>query len=400
MNILFVTESFYPDGIGGIHTYVCELAKILTNMGHKVYIITPRFNKELSARGDIEGVKIFRYNSASKGALLFIRRPILSIFNSAILFRKLRKKYYFDVVNFHSALPAFGINFLCSKIKKVYTFHASMYQEVIIQSRRKKYTKFFPLVFLLVIIKFIENINLKFANKIIVLSNFNKKQLHELYNIRESKIRVIPGGVDSGEYKPTTNKKAIRNKLNLPQNKIIFFTARRLVSRMGLENLLHAFSKIKNVHTNIVLIIAGEGFLKDKMKRIILEKDLGNFVFLKGRVTNEQLKLYYQVSDLFILPTEELEGFGLVTLEALASGLPVIATPVGGTIEILNPFNESLLFKDSSSNSIAEGILRLLENRDQLEGLQDKCRNYVLNKYTWEKIGLQFESLLREIKEK
>jgi glycosyltransferase involved in cell wall biosynthesis len=70
--------------------------------------------------------------------------------------------------------------------------------------------------------------------------------------------------------------------------------------------------------------------------------------------------LYYQMADLFILPTTELEGFGLVTVEALASGLPVLGTPVGGTKEILTKLGSDYLFDDSTPQSIATGILKAL----------------------------------------
>jgi glycosyltransferase involved in cell wall biosynthesis len=395
MNILFVTESFYPDGIGGIHTYAYELAKALIDRKHMVCVIAPRFDKTLKKEENIDGIKIFRYNSISKGFLLYLRRPILSVVNSYLLFRKLRKKQFFNVINFHSALPAFAINLFVRNVKKIYTFHASMYQEVVIQSKKKKYSRFFPLFIILNVIKWMEKINLILADRIIVLSRFNERQLVDLYAINILKVKIIPGGVNTKEYKPASNRIEIRNKLNIPETKTVLFTARRLVSRMGLENLIYAMAKVKKKFENCILIIAGEGFLKSKLIDIALKEKLNDTIFLKGGISNEQLKLYYRASDLFVLPTKKLEGFGLVTLEALSSGLPVAATPIGGTVEILKPFDESLLFKGTSSYSIGQGIIDLLKKPDDLKALRGRCRDYAIQNFAWTKIALRYENYVK-----
>lgn len=95
---------------------------------------------------------------------------------------------------------------------------------------------------------------------------------------------------------------------------------------------------------------------------------------------------------MFVVPSQALEGFGLITVEALASGLPVMATPVGGNKEILQGFRPELLFKGSTSDDMAEGMIHMLSNRKLLPG-RDECRNHVLEKYTWQHVGDQVESV-------
>ncbi|MBJ8193526.1 glycosyltransferase, partial [Bacillus cereus] len=85
-----------------------------------------------------------------------------------------------------------------------------------------------------------------------------------------------------------------------------------------------------------------------------------------GYVSDEELPLYHQASNLFVVPTQALEGFGLITVEAMASGLPVLATPVGGNKEILRGFRPELLFKGTDSEAIAEGLLHVLDHRELL----------------------------------
>jgi glycosyltransferase involved in cell wall biosynthesis len=95
------------------------------------------------------------------------------------------------------------------------------------------------------------------------------------------------------------------------------------------------------------------------------------------------------VADIFILPTRELERFGLVTLEALACGVPVLGTPVGGTQEILGKFDSSFLFADTSPKSMAASILEkykiISETPQKWSEISQRCRQYVENNYSWEK---------------
>ena len=122
---------------------------------------------------------------------------------------------------------------------------------------------------------------------------------------------------------------------------------------MGLENLIVAFNELQKKAADIQLVIGGNGPLEDELMGLARSFGIEKKVHFTGFISEEQLPLYYQMADLFVLPTKELEGFGLVTLEAMASGLPVIGTPVGGTKEILTKFNTEFLFDDTTPESIA-----------------------------------------------
>lgn len=398
LNILIVTEAFYPDDAGGAHTYVYNLAKALIKRGHKIWVLTLRTRKDVPYEENIEGINLSRYDSTVSGPIVFVRRPLLSIINSYRLFNRLSNDIDFDLINFHSPLPAFGV-ILSSKgrnILKIYTFHSSVFQEVLIQSQKKKYALFFnPLLFY--IIKIIERICLNSCKKIVTLSEFNKGQLLKLYNIAPDKISVVAGGVDIEKFKPSVEKFSVRERLNLPKDKIIILTVRRLVARMGVENLIYAMRAVVKKGKSIFLIIAGEGFLHAELGRLIEDLKLKDHIKLLGFIADEQLVLYYQAADFFVLPTQSLEGFGLVTLEALSSGLPVLGTPVGGTIEILQKLDKDFLFKDTASEQIAGGILNFIKERNRWEEIGIKCRKYVMDNYSWDEIAKENEKLFMEI---
>ncbi|MDF1593530.1 MAG: glycosyltransferase [Desulfobacterales bacterium] len=145
-------------------------------------------------------------------------------------------------------------------------------------------------------------------------------------------------------FKPTDDTEKIRQALKLPDSKIILFTVRNLVARMGLENLIKAVQLVVRNAADIYLVIGGAGPLRDQLARMAEQLGVNDCIRFEGFIPEESLPNYYQMADMFILPTKELEGFGLVTLEAMASGVPVLGTPVGGTKEIISRFDSSFMF--------------------------------------------------------
>ena len=125
------------------------------------------------------------------------------------------------------------------------------------------------------------------------------------------------------------------------------------------------------------------------------------FIHFAGFIPEDQLPHYYQMADIFMLPTKELEGFGLVTLEAMASGLPVVGTPVGGTNEILGKFDSSFLFKGTDADSMAELIVNkyhLIKNYpERWQEISHRCRKFVESNYSWEKNIESFENSIVQI---
>ena len=105
-------------------------------------------------------------------------------------------------------------------------------------------------------------------------------------------------------------------------------------------------------------------------------------------VPDEQLPLLYRASDLSIVPTQTLEGFGLVTLESLAAGTPVLVTPVGGLPEAVNGLAEGLVLADASAGEIAGGLIGALGGTYPLPSAQE-CRTYVRQNFDWTRIATE-----------
>ena len=137
------------------------------------------------------------------------------------------------------------------------------------------------------------------------------------------------------------------------------------------------------------------------LEALIIRLDLQDEVKMAGFIAADQLPRYYGAADFFILPTRHLEGFGLVTVESMACGTPVLGTPVGGTIEILSNFNSRFLFQDSSPEAIAKGIESAIDHYSGVDNRYDQlrveCREHALRNYTWQRHTNQLLSIINDI---
>ena len=389
MNILVVADVSASKVIGGAERVLYEQTTRLRNKGHKVHILTRKTPDHKTNHEKISGVKEWRYECNYKSQLLFLKSNII---NGKLFFEKLHNKYLFDCINFHQPFTAFGVlqSSISKNIAKFYTCHSLSYEEYISRNSWKKFLFSRQYNYLQVRMrKWIEKKNLNESDKIVVLSQFTKKKLSDIYRIPSNKISIIHGGVDLDRFKLLKNGNSKRKNLGIPENKIIIFTVRNLVKRMGLENLILAFKQIINIAPDIELIIGGDGPLKTHL--IALTKSLGleKKIHFTGFIQDDQLPSYYQCSDLFVLPTIELEGFGLVTLEALASGLPVLGTPVGGTKEILSRFNPGFLFENTRPESIANKVIEtckiIKENERKWKEISYQCCDFIKQNYSWKR---------------
>lgn len=388
MNILFVSDVSISEVLGGAERVLYEQSTRLTERGHNVHVLTRMLPSHNSAQEVIQGVSEWRYAVDQSNELSFFYSSTL---NCKKLFESIKKDFLFDCINFHQPFSSFGVikSPSSQNMKKVYTCHSLSFEEY--QSRNKKPQGLIKnALYWLNILgrKSIEKKVLNSSDKIIVLSRYTQEKLWNAYRVPPHKVFVIPGGVDLERFHPTNNRMAIRRRLGIPEKKMILLSVRNLVPRMGLENLIRAMQDIVKIIPDTLLIIGGNGPLKDDLVKSIHEMGIEDHIKFAGFISEEDLPDYYRATDVFILPTLELEGFGLVTLEALASGTPTLGTPVGGTKEILGKLDSKYLFRDTEPESIAELIIETcLQFKDNLslwQSVSSQCRAFVEAHYSWE----------------
>ena len=401
MRILFVTDVSLSAVIGGAERVLSEEATRLVKRGHSVYILTRRLPHHETTTERIDNAEELRYRFREKPFHFFLKSIFVDCRRTFISLQKYSSP---QVINCHQPFSAAGVlsSGAVHGIPLIYTCLSFSFEEYASRARSPiGMREWLSSRFQLIGRKLVEQWVLKKSNHIIVLSDFTREKLFEVYGIEEEKISIIPGGVDLERFRPSRDKARIRTRLNLPQDKFILFTVRNLVPRMGLENLISAFEIVQNGRPDLLLVIGGEGPLETGLKEQVRRCGVEDFVRFVGYIPDEELPSYYQMADLFILPTTELEGFGLVTVEALASGLPVLATPVGGTREILAKLGSDYLFDDSTPQSIATGILKALNdwatNQAAYQNVSQTCRKVAEQHYSWDNHVSKLEELFHSM---
>jgi glycosyltransferase involved in cell wall biosynthesis len=238
------------------------------------------------------------------------------------------------------------------------------------------------------------------ADGVVVLSEYTRRHIEtDFPSVDLGKVRIIPSGVDTERFRPAEDREAVRRALGIDPNAIRLVTTRKLAPRMGLENLVRAMPAVLEAAAardlTLGLTICGSGALEPVLTALINDLGIAESVRLAGRVSDDDLVRQYQAADLFVLPTVAMEGFGISTVEALSTNLPVIGTPAGATPEILAPIDARLLTDDTSTEAIARGIVAWLAWRDEDAGAT-RYRDAVLSRYTWESVADRVEEYYRE----
>ncbi len=233
------------------------------------------------------------------------------------------------------------------------------------------------------------------ASRCIVLSRSFGDVLHQDYGVPQERIHWVPGGVDASKYDTGLTLREARERLDWPYDRPIVFTARRLVTRMGLEGLISALGRVKRRVPDVLLLIAGKGALFDELAAQIRSEGLEKHVRMLGFVTDETLPIAYRAANLSIVPTVALEGFGLVAVESLAVGTPVLVTPVGGLPEVVSDLSKDLVLPGSRIEDLAGGIEAALTGGVTLPE-NTVCQEYVRARYDWPVVAARTREVYAE----
>jgi glycosyltransferase involved in cell wall biosynthesis len=239
------------------------------------------------------------------------------------------------------------------------------------------------------------------AAKVMVLSRFMGLKVQQIHGVKPAKIEVNPGGVDLTRFSPPAERGALKRRLELPEGRIHLLTVRNLEPRMGVDNLIRGLDLLGAAKGRFHLTIVGEGPEGERLANLVRHKRLSDQVSMTGFVSSNRLPEYYGAADFFILPTRALEGFGLVTVESMACGTPVLGTPVGATGEILSPFGPQWILAGADPAAVAKGIEEAAAaypvDSPKYEELRRRCRRHTEAHYSWTRHGDRLLSIVEEM---
>ncbi len=235
--------------------------------------------------------------------------------------------------------------------------------------------------------------------RVITLSEAMKAHALALHRLPPERLEVLPGGVDLERFEPGTEetRAEARRRHGISPTECLLVAVRRLVPRTGVDRLLEALAMARDAIPAARLLIAGSGPMRCALERRAAALGLAERVRFLGYVSEAELPDLYRAADLAVTPTRALEGFGLATLEALACGTPVAATPVGGSPEILAPLAPELLARDGSAVSIADVLVRWGRDGAGLAELRPRCRAHVEERYSWDRFASGIARIAEEV---
>jgi glycosyltransferase involved in cell wall biosynthesis len=376
------------DALGGSTVTIRETAGRMISEGDRATWITGRLTDALPLDGYYAGIHVlgFEARNMSEGRLLV---RMFRGFRSR--FRELASDELPDAALVHQPLAGAALagSLRSAGVPSCYFFHGPWAPEYLVQRgdtparRAAGWLR-----------STIEDRAVRSFRRIAVFSNTMADWLHETHPRAARPVRVTPG-IDLDRFRPPEDVAAERTALGWPVEGPIIVSVRRLVPRMGLDLLIRATSLLSDDIPDLRLYIGGKGPLREELESLANALDLQDRVRFMGFVPEEDLARAYGAADLVCVPTRALEGLGLVTLEAMACGTPVVATPVGGSRELLEPFRSDLMPDEVTADALAETIHEVLSaGRDACADLGRNARRHVEGRYGWERTVADLRTLL------
>jgi glycosyltransferase involved in cell wall biosynthesis len=236
----------------------------------------------------------------------------------------------------------------------------------------------------------VERRQLASSRRVLVASQYIAGRLREWHPSVAVPVEVVGGGADLKRFCPPADRSAVRDEFAILSDEFLMLSVRRLAPRMGLLGLVEAFARVTTRFPSARLWLAGRGPQQSELQMRIDEGGLNERVRLLGFVAEEKLPGLFGAADCVVMPSLDLEGFGLVTAEAVACGTPVLASRAGANAEVVGPLDERLLFDAGSVDSLAEKLDAVLSGRLALPE-RARCAAHAREHFRWDRPADAFE---------
>jgi glycosyltransferase involved in cell wall biosynthesis len=375
-SVLMLSWEFPPRIIGGISRHVDDLSLALTRKGITVHVVTCDFPGAPEYE-QIHGVHVYRFNS---------KIPSYSFLSWVFSMNQNMAEKAIDVINSHNenidlihahdwlvANAAFRVKDAYGK-PLVSTIHATE------TGRRGGIHNDYQRT-----INDVERHLISQSSEVICCSNYMAAQIFETFNVPKEKLHVIPNGVDASKFDVKIDPQVVRRRYAKPDEKMVVYVG-RLVHEKGVHVLVGAVPKVMSVLPNVSFVIVGEGGMKDFLLKEAWDFGVAHRVFFTGFVDEKTLISIYEASDAAVFPSL-YEPFGITALEAMAARTPVVVSDTGGLAEIVEHDRTGVKVYPDNSDSLAWGILKVLQNQSLANTIRENAYQKVVRDYDWSRIA-------------
>jgi glycosyltransferase involved in cell wall biosynthesis len=385
MRICLANALFHPFS-GGIEKHMYELARELVRQGVDVTVVTGRIN-DLPGEERLDGIDIRRVPCAAFRAPLLYPPPLVLSPLFYFHLKRLDEELGFDLIHLHNRFFFdFNMASVYARLKKkpfIMTAH----------NPRPKHVRSLAGTLGVAYDWLVGRWPFILADRVIAVSDWAKHDIAK-YGVDRSKIVTIHNGINLDAYRPSGGER-VREKYSVGDGKMLLFVG-RMVPQKGVRYLLDAMPIVLESHPGTKLVLVGRGSLYDELRRQARELGLDGDAVFSGYMEEEELKEAYGACDLFVLPST-VEPFGIVIVEAMASGKPVVCTDSGGVREIVDDGISGFVVPSRSPGALAERISALLSDARLRSDMGRRGRETVESRFDWRRIALETKRLYEEV---
>lgn len=385
--LLFVRNLFRPEDFGG-NRYPFETMRRFGERGHRVRVITGRIPGAYPSLRNVD----YRFYPVSRRTSAVTH--VSNLFLPVPVLRQERGRWPVVMSGSYEAPLALRLAGVVPRTPLVFLYHGEFYSEWVQalghgwKARARRAFRDYMAAQ--------ERAVYRISARIVAVSQFSAGEVVGRLPSAESRIRVVPTGVDTSFFTPAADRSAVRRALGLPEEGVLLLGVGRLAGVKQFDRLIQAYANAFSSDEKAHLVLAGDGPERPRLQALVKQMRLEERVTLAGFCDPPRLRAFLQAADLQVC-SSAFENFSLAILEGFSSGLPVLGTPGGGTPELVGQLDESLVLASDSVADIRSGLLHWTADRDRLARLGQDARRLAAERYDWERVVDGLEAVCEEV---
>jgi glycogen synthase len=385
MRVLILSWEYPPLIEGGLARHVRKLAENLVAQGTDVHVLA-RGREQDPAEEELDGVVVHRVREPERPRDLGEFVAWVEHMNADMLAVgvEVGDRYDFDLVHGHDWLVAVAGDHLANRFRcpLAVTIHATEY------GRHQGWVDKHPQSHIHGVERWMANR----ADRVIACSSYMREHVSDIYELGEERIAVIPNGIDPADLVPVADLDTLRARYAAPDERLVLLVG-RLVYEKGFQLALEALPGLIERVGNVRFVVAGSGTAEQELREQATRLGLDDHGTFLGWIGDDMLHSLYRIADLTVVPSI-YEPFGLVALEAMASGCPCLVADTGGLREVVPNDDVGLRFHSRDPDSLGQMAERLLTDTALRDRLVAEASEHVLT-FDWADVARQTAELYR-----